>query len=338
MKKKRNFAAIDIAKYVSALLVVCIHTYPFYEISETLNTFWMQTVCRIAVPFFFTTSGYFFFRKWVESDEENIENLRHYLFRLFKIYGIWTVLYLPYTIWDHYKAGFSIVGFASYIRDFFLNGSYYHLWFLPALMLGTVIVFWLYKEKGLMFTLKVSIGLYVVGYLINVYTPIWESIPGISFLFAFFTKVFVTARNGIFFGPAFIALGLLMSKTNRLPSKVSLMGFGVSFVVVVLEVVIYNALGILRDLTSMYIALIPAVYFLVNWLLTIKLPYKPIYKTLRTDSLLIYTSHILFAKILLGFMPNAHIVVYFLTIALAQASASLVTHYRKQFPILENLL
>lgn len=58
MKVKRKYAAIDIAKYVSALLVVCIHTYPFYEISETFNTFFMQTICRIAVPFFFTTSGF----------------------------------------------------------------------------------------------------------------------------------------------------------------------------------------------------------------------------------------------------------------------------------------
>ena len=108
--------------------------------------------------------------------------------RLLKIYLIWTVIYLPYTIWDQYQAGFSILGVFSYIRDFFLNGSYYHLWFLPALMLASVIVFYLYKEKGLVFTLKVSLGAYFIGYLINVYTPVWESIPGINFFFAFFTK------------------------------------------------------------------------------------------------------------------------------------------------------
>ena len=71
MKVKRKYAAIDIAKYVSALLVVCIHTYPFYEISKTFNTFFMQTICRIAVPFFFTTSGFFFFRKYGDDSEEN---------------------------------------------------------------------------------------------------------------------------------------------------------------------------------------------------------------------------------------------------------------------------
>ena len=50
---KRQYASIDIARYVSALLVVCIHTFPFLEISETFNTYFIHTVCRLAVPFFF---------------------------------------------------------------------------------------------------------------------------------------------------------------------------------------------------------------------------------------------------------------------------------------------
>lgn len=55
---KRQYASIDIARYVSALLVVCIHTFPFLEISETFNTYFIHTVCRLAVPFFF-------YDKWI---------------------------------------------------------------------------------------------------------------------------------------------------------------------------------------------------------------------------------------------------------------------------------
>ena len=50
--KKKNYAAIDVAKYVSALLVVCIHTYPLYDLSPAANTFLIQAICRFAVPFF----------------------------------------------------------------------------------------------------------------------------------------------------------------------------------------------------------------------------------------------------------------------------------------------
>ena len=219
-----------------------------------------------------------------------------------------------------------------------MNGSYYHLWFLPALMLADVIVYYLYKKKGLNFTLLTTFILYFVGYLINVYTPIWESIPGISFFFGFFTKTLSTARNGIFFGPMFIAIGLLLSRTRRLPKKVSLIGFLISFVLFFAEVSIYRHFGILRDLTSMYICLVPAIYFLVNYLLKVNIPYRKMFTILRHDSLMIYTSHILFAKIFLVLMPHAHLVVYFLTLACAQCLAGFVTRYQDQYPILKKLL
>lgn len=335
---KRQYASIDIARYVSALLVVCIHTFPFLEISETFNTYFIHTVCRLAVPFFFTTSGFFFFRNYDSENEDlNETRLKKALIRLFRIYLIWTIIYLPYTIFDYTHTGFHIKYLFTYVRDFFLNGSYYHLWFLPALMLADVIVYCLYK-KGLNFTLLITFILYFVGYLINVYTPIWESIPGISFFFGFFTKTLSTARNGIFFGPMFIAIGLLLSRTRRLPKKVSLIGFLISFVLFFAEVSLYRHFGILRDLTSMYICLVPVIYFLVNYLLKVNIPYRKMFTILRHDSLMIYTSHILFAKIFLALMPHAHLVVYFLTLACAQCLAGFVTRYQDQYPILKKLL
>lgn len=37
MKRTRQYAAIDIAKYIGAMLVVAIHTFPFIDISESLD-------------------------------------------------------------------------------------------------------------------------------------------------------------------------------------------------------------------------------------------------------------------------------------------------------------
>ena len=65
---------------------------------------------------------------------------------------------------------------------------------------------------------------------------------------------------------------------------------------------------------------------------------KEKYLELRQESLLIYTSHILFAKVLINLFPTAHIVVYFVTLALSQVFATLVLRFKGQFPILENLL
>ena len=179
----KQFGAIDIARYISALLVVCIHVYPFVDISKTFNTYFIQTVCRLAVPFFFVVSGYFFFRKWSEDEEENDFRFKHYEWRILKLYLIWTVIYLPYTIWNYASSGFSVISIFAYIRDFFLNGSYYHLWFLPALIIGMAIVYQIYKRKGLSFTLKLAFVLYLIGYLINVYAPLWEKLPYVSILY-----------------------------------------------------------------------------------------------------------------------------------------------------------
>ena len=56
--KSKSYTAIDIAKYISALLVVYIHTFPLADISADLNMIVLQAVCRIAVPFFFTVSAF----------------------------------------------------------------------------------------------------------------------------------------------------------------------------------------------------------------------------------------------------------------------------------------
>ena len=335
---KKKYAAIDIAKYIAALLVVCIHTYPFIDISETFNTYWMHIVCRMAVPFFFTVSGFFFFKKWSENEEDNLVALKEFIKRLLRIYGIWTIIYLPLTIVNYISAGapwYSVIG---WLRDLILNGSYYHLWFFPALIIGTVIVYELYKRKGLMETLKLSLILYVIGYFINIFAPVWESLPVISILYGFIIKIMATSRNGFFFAPIFISLGLLLAKTKRLPNKVSVAGFGCSFILLALEVILYGKLALLQDLSSMFIMLVPVSYFLVNWLLSVNMPYKKQYAILRKDSLLIYTSHVLFARILFVLIPDANLVVFFLTLACSQAFSSLVIRGMDKYPLLKKLV
>lgn len=336
---KKQFAAIDIAKWVSALLVVCIHTFPFLEISETFNLLWIATVCRLAVPFFFVTSAYFLYRKFEQGNSQyNKEVLFDYCMRVLKLYGIWTVIYLPYTIWDHVSAGISLSGILSYVRDLFLNGSYYHLWFLPALVVSAIIVWYCNEKLSMDKAIKITLGLYFFGYFMNVYSPIWQAVPGISFFYGFFIKIFGTARNGFFFGPVYMMIGYLLARTKRLPEKTSLMAFCVSFVLLVLEVLLYNAFGVLQELSSMFLCLIPCTFFLVNYLLKVKVKDPQKYVHLRWESSLIYTSHILFAKILLRILPNAHIVVYFLTLCVSQLFAVLVVRYKDQFPILKNLM
>ena len=65
--KKTNYNAIDLGKFICAILVVTIHVKPFgangSEVFTFLNLFLKQYIARIAVPFFFITSGFLLFRK-----------------------------------------------------------------------------------------------------------------------------------------------------------------------------------------------------------------------------------------------------------------------------------
>ena len=333
MKSKREYPAIDIAKYIGALLVVAIHTFPFADISESFNLFFIATICRLAVPMFFVCSSFFLFQKIDRTpghEGQNRQALMHTLKRLGILYLIWTVIYLPYTIWNYASVGFSFSALLGWIRDFFLNGSYYHLWFLPALMLGLAIVYWLYTRKGMRDTLMICLALYLFGWLVNCFGPMWEGLPVVSVIYGFILKLLGTVRDGIFFAPIFVLIGLGASKLRRMRLQASATSFAISFVCLILEVTLYAWMGVLTDKSCMYLTLVPAMYFLMQMLIGYRLPSKPVYKTMRKEATGIYVSHILFARILLLLMPNVHLAVYLGTLACSQGLATLIVRGQKK--------
>lgn len=62
MANRKTYDSLDFIKWVSALLIVIIHTNPFHGI-EVLNFYIKDVLARIAVPLFFAISGFLFFRR-----------------------------------------------------------------------------------------------------------------------------------------------------------------------------------------------------------------------------------------------------------------------------------
>ena len=59
------FNGIDLFKFICAFMVCMIHVPPFQTSVfglDRLNFYLMQGVCRIAVPYFFVSSGFLLFR------------------------------------------------------------------------------------------------------------------------------------------------------------------------------------------------------------------------------------------------------------------------------------
>lgn len=182
---------IDYFRIVLSLLVITPHVQPLFD--ETSLTGWLISngIARIAVPCFFIISGYFLH---LRIDDK--KTLQKYLYHILIVYIVWSIIYFP-TYFQTVEPR-SIITFA-------LMG-YYHLWFLPALILGILLLLILKKfTKNSYILLIIGIILYLVGYTMeNI------GLPYRSFY------------NGVFFGYPFIIIGYFLrdkNSTDRIEAK-----------------------------------------------------------------------------------------------------------------------
>lgn len=84
---KNEMKSIDIAKFFFCICIVCLHTNGLNILqSKDVEWFLQQSILRLAVPFFFISSGYFFGVKWnvASNDDERKIIVKDYCLRLLK--------------------------------------------------------------------------------------------------------------------------------------------------------------------------------------------------------------------------------------------------------------
>lgn len=163
LKINRN-CSIDIFRLLFAVYVVAIHTEPAIMASYPFLSLTVSSFFRFAVPFFLTVSGYYFFRNIDKNASQR--GLVTYLRKIIIVYIFWSIPYfiISFITWGHT----SLVGFViDCVYSFFLRGSYYHLWYFPALIFAVCISAALYKLnlKGLL--IPVAVILYPACYIIS---------------------------------------------------------------------------------------------------------------------------------------------------------------------------
>lgn len=99
-----EYNCIDILKLIMAFFVIAIHS-ELSSITSGVCKDILNIIFALAVPYFFITSGFLLFRKtdinnWVGSDKIRI--LR-YLVKTLKLYGAWSLIYLPLTIYGEVR-------------------------------------------------------------------------------------------------------------------------------------------------------------------------------------------------------------------------------------------
>ena len=133
MQQKETYPGIDCFRLWAALLVVAIHTSPLAMFGGTGDFILTRVAARVAVPFFFMASGFFLISHYAENADRLVRFVKHTCL----IYGLAIVFYLPVNVYNGY---FQMDELApNFIKDLVFDGTVYHLWYLPASVIGAMI-------------------------------------------------------------------------------------------------------------------------------------------------------------------------------------------------------
>lgn len=258
-----EYLNIDIFSLIAALLVITIHTSPLSSFSDTADFMLTRILARTAVPFFFMATGFFLLPR--------AKSVMATVKKLGLIYLLSILLYLPLNIYS----GQQTTSFGEGLRAIFFDGTFYHLWYLPAAMLGILLLSVLRRFLSLRGCLILCCILYVIGLCGDSYYGLASQIPPVR---AFYDGIFSFSsytRNGLFLAPIFICLGWQMGDTRKnAPKKpMALLSREISciwpmllfLILMTAEALLLRNLNVQRH-DSMYIFLPPCMYFLFAWL------------------------------------------------------------------------
>lgn len=255
--QKKSFAALDAFRLIAALLVVAIHTSPLASLSPDADFLLTRVAGRLAVPFFFMVTGCFLL---------NDGGVRRFLGRTARLYALSIALCLPL---NFYAGGMSAI---EWLRGLLIEGTFYHLWYLPAVLLAVPAAFFLRK-------LRPWLGFALAGvlYLIGLGGDSWHGVvcrtPAIA---AFYDGLLAALpHTRALMAPLFLLLGAqlpraldaLRTRTGRLTALCAAC-FAASLAVMSAEALWLRALGAPRH-DSMTLALPLCAAFLFLTLLSL---------------------------------------------------------------------
>ncbi len=294
---KKAIPSIDISRFILAFFVLVIHFRPFIDVSEMSDLIISHGLSRLAVPFYLVCAGYFLHL------DKIIPTIKHYI----KLYLKWSLAYSPVVIFIYvFNQRSFLEDLLIFIKEFFFQGTVIHLWYLPHSALALFLLYLLKKKFKIETILIISFVLFTIGVFADAYSG-WIS-PS-SFFYPIqhaYLNLFITSRNGLFFALFFISLGVYLKDTKVLSLKISLIGFILSLILMIFELVfvIYPKDPIDYNY---YFSLIPTMFFMFHMLLKIDLKERAIYKHLRIMASNIYFSHMLiFYLIMFAFSSVAY--------------------------------
>ncbi|OWA35468.1 hypothetical protein B9G55_12565 [Saccharibacillus sp. O16] len=268
----QQIGGTDWLKFMAALLVVANHTSPLASISPQADFLVAGLISRVAVPIFFIGSGFFLFRKFTNDSSANRSAVVRYTNKIALLYGLSILIYLPL---NFYRGDFSKgLNVWAGLRDLVLDGTFYHLWFFPALWIGIWLIYALSRLPSLTWAWITAAALYGFGLLGDSYYHFATDILHLKPVYDVLYQGMDYTRNGLFFAPLPILVGAAFARHTRptsRPSRSVRVRLGTASLLAVLLLIAegewVRSLGLPRH-DSMYLFSIPAAFLLFAWAAT----------------------------------------------------------------------
>lgn len=233
-EQKKQYASIDITKFFFAICILFLHTGAYHDMPG--GWYIQHSILRLAVPFFFVTSGFFWGCKVWEADGISLwQKFLRYEKRLLYPYIVFTGINSLLAAIDMYSKGESIKWMLYHLAYAIIFYPYGALWYVWACMVGMFILYLFLKHSSVRWAMAVGLICYIIALLCNSYYFMLEGTPlnGIANTYLTVAK---TPRNGIFEGFPLLLLGVMLAKyRERLIGEKKIMyGVVILFVCVII--------------------------------------------------------------------------------------------------------
>lgn len=216
--KKSVYPWLDFLKLIMAVSVVAVHTNPLYGIDAPFASSTLNVLESVSVPFFFTVSSFLCFRGLrAEQFHERVSDgscrVKSTIGKFVWLYCVWFAVYIPIDCLGYWLDGASLFkAVVLEFRGFFLLGEgrlSWPLWYLLASVVGFSLVHAMLRKKMPSRNILGISFLFLLGGFGLSLLLTWEGAPGaISLPVKIYSSTFGNARNGLFEGFFYIALGM----------------------------------------------------------------------------------------------------------------------------------
>lgn len=306
--------------------MVAIHTHPFTDINATLGFMATKVIPRIAVPFFFILSGYFYYERISKNEKE----FWPYIKKLLITYCVWSCIYFALNAWSMcINETFTI---KVYVADcavrFLFLGPYYHLWYIPALFISICIMTFFKKINHIKIFYTITVLLYIVGVLNGAYSKISFQITMMRDLANL--TYYDDMRRIFFMGIPFFAAGyivhILYSRIKKVGLAVILFG-----ILTMAEIAFVIFMKWENGFVTTF-ALYPFAIFILLYLL--KHPYSNMQKSsdvCRKISGFVYYAHPFVIFVLNGFFSLSETPMFIFTCVICSILGILIVKINNRF-------